>query len=219
MATTDQRVQEILGRLQSDYSLNNLRENDKMTLNEYARTIIEQEDVAYLIEELKADKDKWLDRLGAYKILLEQKAQLAESAIKQQQALGITQQQRAKDGNTSLKEYIRGIQELATEFIEKRFQNVYCPDCKVMTGRFIPVHAHTSYNVSFECSQCGKLARAKRGSKDIYDTIEDGDWRRNYPIEIKMPEDSGAVPDFVLEIEPDVVIGNEEEDAETKDPE
>ena len=184
-----ERYKQLWGQYEQAYDLTTLNDaNDRSNLEMIIRnasliellqekiTEMAEEDAAGNITEIKKISDSVRD--------------LTDRNIQLERQLGIDRKSRKKDNETTTGEYILMLKSAAQEFLEKRLIKVYCPNCKVMTGRISPVHHHTSFAVYFECSQCQKLVTAERKSKDVFFDLvkDDKDWRRKYPIEIKHPK-------------------------------
>lgn len=133
---------------------------------------------------------------------------LIELSLQIERALGIDRKSRKKDNQEDVGQYIQMIKSNARQWLETHLIYVYCPQCKVMLGRILPAHEHTSYDVEFQCSQCGKFGRSIRKEKDIFFDLKERnkEWRRKYPVEIEAPSIEDQTGD-------ELVLGDGESDA------
>lgn len=110
---------------------------------------------------------------------------LQDSNLAIERALGIDRKSRNKDNSSSVDGYINDLRIAAREFLDKMCIYVYCPECKVMVARILPVHEHTEFKTQFQCSQCKKFVTADRRERDVFfDLKGDKSWRKKYPLEI-----------------------------------
>lgn len=150
-----------------------------------------------------------LEQAANYKKLSDLIRDITNSTISIQRTLGIDRKTRKSEETDSVAGYIRNLKREAKSFLEDRLIRIYCPTCKVMVGRFAPVHDHTGFKVMVECSQCGKSVRANREAKDIwFDLAKDAEWRRPHPVQIVLPAEKEGFTssDFTTEFEDEVII-------------
>ena len=100
-----------------------------------------------------------------------------------QTSLAIDRKQRSGDEASSVSEYIQTLKQEAKDWLDKRIIRIYCPTCQIMVGRIAPVHRHTHFYASFECSQCFRRITAEREGTEIFTRKED-EWRKAYPVTI-----------------------------------
>lgn len=132
---------------------------------------------------------------------------LIDLSLQIERTLGIDRKSRKKDNQEDIGQYIATITTAAEEWLERNLIYVYCPDCKVMVARIMPVHEHIDFETKFRCSQCEKMVEAKRKGRDIFFNVKgDKTWRKKYPIEVKQPT---AVNQ---EFGDEVIIGDEHGD-------
>ncbi len=184
----DNRIQERLDLYRRDYDIEALNEsNDKALLMTLIRSEIILENVQNEIQNITSVGDDFLEEADRLKKLFDLQRDMMQQITKAQQALSIDRRTRKSEQSNSVADYIRVIKREAFNFLDKRLIKVYCPDCKVMVGRYAPVHDHTAFIVSTECSQCSKAVRAHREARDIWFDVKDADWRREYKAEIVQP--------------------------------
>ena len=212
--THEHRFQERLEEYAKFYQVGALNDaNDKTLLHTAIKQELLMEDLQDRMEEIVND-DNGIDA-GELKKL----ADLLRDGIKTitdvQKALGIDRKTRMAEESDTAAEYILFLKREAKNFLDKRLVKVYCKKCKVMVGRFSPVHDHTAYTVSFACSQCGKNVTMQRNAKDIFFDVKDADWRRKHPAEIIQANEKSAGFDpeeLTADIEDDVVLFDDAEE-------
>lgn len=128
---------------------------------------------------------------------------LIDLSLQIERTLGIDRKSRKRDNQEDIGQYIASITSAAEEWLERNLIYVYCPDCKVMVSRIMPVHEHTDFESKWRCSQCEKMVEVKRKGKDIFFNVKgDKTWRKKYPIEIKQPTSTNQ------EFGDEIVIGD-----------
>lgn len=210
----EHRFQERLDEYSKFYQVGTLNDANDRTL---LHTAIKQE---LLIEDLQSRMEEIVneDEIDAGE--LKKLADLLRDGVKTitdvQKALGIDRKTRMAEESDTAAEYIAFLKREAKNFIDKRLVKVYCKKCKVMVGRFSPVHKHTAYTISFACSQCGKVTTVQRNARDVFFDVKDADWRRKYPAEIIQPDDDdkdGFNPEEIAaDIDDDVIISDDTPD-------
>jgi len=162
------------------------------------------------VDAIMEDED-FVDRIGDIKKLQDTRQNLIEQNMSIERILGIDRKSRKKDTQESVADYIQFLKTSAKEFLEQQLITVSCPQCKILLGRILPVHEHTEFDVSFQCSQCKRYGTATRKERDIFFDLKEKrkEWRKKYPIEIIQPRFE------IIESEDDVVLEEEEEEDET----
>lgn len=156
--------------------------NDRSTLDMMLKTELMVEDLQEQIQELMAESP--VDQANNIKKLHDLLRDAGTMILAYQKTLSIDRRTRKTEETASVADYIRALKRDAKEFMEQRIIRVYCNDCKVMVGRIFPVHDHTAFACSFECSQCHKFIRARREQRDVLFDVKDSAWRKKYPPEI-----------------------------------
>lgn len=192
--TVESRLEALRKKFAADYDLSSLNSsNDKSNLEQLLRFTIANEDLANELNNLigggaSANVQDIVKISGAIDTL-------STKCLALEKQLGIDRKtRRAENDVESVAEYIKELKLQSRDFLEQRLTKVYCPDCKVMVMRFAPVHEHTKFSVECECSQCGKMVRAKRDSKDVLFDIapKDRAWRQKHPVVIEHPKKNAS---------------------------
>ncbi len=160
--------------------------NDRSTLEIMLRTELMIEDLQEQIRDLMGDNI--VDNASNIKKLADLLRDSTTTITNLQKTLSIDRKTRKTEETASVADYIRALKRDAKEFMDQRIVRVYCPDCKIMVGRIYPVHDHTAFLCSFQCSQCNRPVRARREERDILFDIKDSAWRRKYKPEIIQPK-------------------------------
>lgn len=160
--------------------------NDLSTLTILIKTEVMVDDLQEQIQELMADDA--IENATSIKKLADLLRDATGTITNLQRTLSIDRKTRKTEETSSVADYIRALKRDAHDFMDQRIIKVYCPECKVMVGRIYPVHTHTSFSVTFECSQCHKLIRARRAEQDVLFDVKDSSWRRKYSPEIIQPK-------------------------------
>src|SRR4051812_47781485 len=185
----EKRVQERLALYREDYDIDALNSsNDKAMLMTLIRCEIILENVQDEITNITGGDSDFVEEADRLKKLFDIQRDMMTQITKAQQTLSIDRKTRKSEQTSSVAEYVRELKVEASRFLDKRLVRIYCPDCKVMVGRYAPVHDHTAFLVATECSQCGKSIRAHREARDIWFDIKDADWRSEYKSEIIQPK-------------------------------
>lgn len=211
-----QRYDKLWAEYADSYDLSSLNQaNDKSNLEMIIRNAVLIEVLQEKVIELA--EDDAAGNIMEIKKISDSARDLTDRNILLERQLGIDRKSRKKDSETTTGEYILMLKEAAQEFIEQRMVKVYCPDCKILVGRISPVHEHTSFYSSFQCSQCRKLAAAIRETRDVFFDLvkDDREWRRKYPVEIKRPRKlrSATAEDEPL-AEAELILEEDDEDAD-----
>ncbi len=183
--------------------------NDKANLEVLLKNEILIEDLQQSISDL-AEKST-ITNIGEIKKLSDVLRDLIDKNLALEKVLAIDRKSRKLESTAeNPAEYIKSLKFLAKEFIDKRLEKLYCPDCSIMVFRYASVHEHTAYSVEVQCSQCNKTVRATRKEKDVFYDLAPSDraWRKKYPVEVEKAKNKSA-PD-IIDIEDDLIIGQEE---------
>lgn len=179
------RYNERLAEYHKVFDLEDINDaNDRTLLRIMIRTELMIDDLQSQIEQLF--KTDLIENASDIKKIADLLKDATNNISGLQKTLGIDRKTRRGEESSSVAEYIRSLKSAAGEFYEGRITRVYCPSCKVAVGRFAPVHDHTAYVVSFQCSQCGKMVHRKREEKDYMFDIKDKDWRK-YRASVEQP--------------------------------
>ena len=209
------RFRELYAQFEKEYDLSTINSaNDAANLELFITNTILIEQWQEKVLTL-TDEDA-LENIGAIKKLSDGIRDTIETSQKLERQLGIDRKSRKRDSSVSASEYIMHLQNAANDFLNQRLTKVYCPDCQVMVMRFSAVHEHTAFQVSCQCSQCGKIVSAARQERDVFFDLKENDrkWRKAFPVEIKRPRKNKKQNDDSMEIEPDIIIDDETEDGE-----
>lgn len=156
--------------------------NDLSTLMIMLKTEVMIDDLQRQIQDLM-DEDP-VGNAGNVKKLHDLLRDAGTMIVTYQKTLAIDRKTRKSEETASVADYIRTLKRDAKDFLEQRIIRVYCQSCKIMVGRIFPVHEHTAFACSFECSQCHKMIRARREQRDILFDVKDAQWRRKYAPEV-----------------------------------
>lgn len=182
------RINERLELYRRDFDVDSLNSsNDRAMLMTLIRCEIILENVQDEITDITSAGSDFLEEADKLKKLFDLQRDMMGQITKAQQTLSIDRRTRKTEQTSSVAEYIRELKREATQFLDKRLIRVYCPDCKVLVGRYGPAHDHTAFVVATECSQCHKAVRAHRETNDIWFDVRDADWRRAYQADIVQP--------------------------------
>lgn len=189
MARKNKRFEERLAAYKRDYNVDDLNNsNDRALLYSLIGAELILEDLQDRMQQIVIEEDDLLEQAQELKRLSDLIRDTTNQVTTLQKTLSIDRKSRRQDQTNSVDEYIRQLKSDAYDFVNKRLIKIYCPDCKIMVARYSPVHDHTAFIVSTECSQCGKAVRANRDARDIWFDVKDADWRRQYPVEIVQPK-------------------------------
>jgi len=183
----EQKYQAKLEAYASVYRIDDLNDaNDRSTLDIMLKTEIMIDDLQEQLQLLMADSA--VENAGNIKKLADLLRDATGTITTLQKTLAIDRKTRKTDEAGSVADYIRSLKKMAVDFLDQRFTKMYCPNCKVMVGRYMAVHDHTAFNIQFQCSQCGKAVRARRDDRDVLFDVRDADWRKAYRSEIVKPK-------------------------------
>lgn len=181
--TFQDKYKEKIDSYQKVFNLDDLNDaNDKSNLEIMIKTEIMIDDIQEKIAALMEDED--LNRVGDVKKLHDLLRDATNTITTLQKTLNIDRKTRKSEETTSVADYLRALRRNAKEFMDARIINFWCPDCKVLVGRIYPVHEHTAFSVSFQCSQCKKMIRGRREEKDVLFDVKDRNWRKDRRAEI-----------------------------------
>lgn len=202
MPTFQQKVEEKLKTYREAYRVDELNEaNDLTTLMMLIRQEVLTEDWYEQLSRIadSDDGENSLNNAQNVKRLMDAIKDSTNTVINLQRTLNIDRKTRKTEEVNSPADFIRTLKRNVKDFLDQRITKVYCPNCKIMVGRIYPVHEHTAYSCSFQCSQCGKMIRARREDKDIFFDIPQRDrlWRK-HRAEIVQPKKDKDTDDLVL---------------------
>lgn len=210
----ESRFQDRLALYEKDFDISTLNSSsDRGLLDALIRQELLLENLQISLQQITEDDSiDLLDKMGDIKKFSDLIRDGTASVTTLQRTLSIDRKTRKNDAVDSIADHIKKIKKEAAIFIDKRLYKIYCPNCKIMVGRFSPVHNHTAFIISVECSQCGKSVRMHRETKDIWFDVKDADWRRKYNVEVVQPEKKGnfKVSDNFIETDDDVIIDSQE---------
>lgn len=201
MKTFQEKYQAKLEKYQKVFNLEDLNDaNDRSNLEIMIKTEIMIDDLQEKIAELMEDDDL-MKRASEIKKLHDILNQATNTIAALQRTLNIDRKTRKSEETTSVADYLRALRRNAKDFMDQRRIMVWCPTCKVLVGRIFPVHEHTAYTCSFQCSQCNKMIRARKDEQDVFFDVKDADWRRAHRAEIKQAKKPKRQLDEVIEEE------------------
>lgn len=191
MTSFEEKFQEKLDSYGKTFRIEELNDaNDKSTLAIMLKTEVMIDDLQYQIQDLMDDDP--VGNAGSVKKLHDLLRDAGTMIVTYQRTLAIDRKTRKTEETASVADYIRTLKRDARDFMSQRIIVVYCDACKVMVGRIYPVHEHTAFACSFECSQCHKLIRARREQRDVLFDVKDSKWRKEYPPEVIQPKKLSA---------------------------
>jgi hypothetical protein len=216
MTTFDEKYQEKLDSYGRTFRIEELNDaNDRSTLAIMLKTEVMIDDLQRQIQDLMDDDP--VGNASNVKKLHDLLRDAGTMIVTYQKTLAIDRKTRKTEETASVADYIRTLKRDAADFIQQRIITVYCESCKVMVGRIYPVHDHTAFSTSFECSQCHKLMRARREQRDVLFDVKDANWRKKYAPEVIQPKKFSRIE------APDdddlVLVGTEPELSEESAPE
>lgn len=180
----EQRFRDKLSEYEKTYDLEFNTANDRANLHALITNTLIIEDLQRSLQDMINDQN--LDPNN-----IEKTTQLIQKLLSTNQQLerqlSIDRKTRRASGADNLAEYIASLQNAARQFLEQRLIRVICPDCKVMVGRFAPVHEHTRYVIAFQCSQCSKMVSLERDERSVWFDLKPREyrWRKNFPVSIR----------------------------------
>jgi len=185
--TFDQRLDLKRAEYSKAFRIEDLNDaNDRSNLDMMLKTELMVDDIQAKIKNLM--DDDVIENVAAIKKLSDLLKDARDTVLAIQRTLAIDRRTRKSEETASVADYIRALKRDAREFMDQRIIKVWCMDCKVMVGRIFPVHDHTAFSCTFECSQCHKLVRARREARDVLFDVRDRKWRTKYPAEIVQPK-------------------------------
>lgn len=187
MKTFQEKYKAKIEQYEKVFNLDDLNDaNDRSNLEIMIKTEIMIDDIQEKIASLMDEDD--VAKISDVKKLHDLLRDATNTITTLQKTLNIDRKTRKSEETSSVAEYIRTLLRAASGFMEERVIKSYCPNCKVMVGRIYPVHDHTAFSVSFQCSQCKKLIRGRREEKDIFWDVRDHEWRRSKRAEVVQPK-------------------------------
>lgn len=186
MKTFQEKYKEKIESYQKVFNLDDLNDaNDKSNLEIMIKTEIMIDDIQEKIATLMEDED--INRISDVKKLHDLLRDATNTITTLQKTLNIDRKTRKSEETTSVADYLRTLRRIAAPFMAERIIQTWCPDCNVLVSRIYPVHEHTAFTISVQCSQCKKMIRARREEKDVLFDVKDHNWRRAHRAEIKAP--------------------------------
>lgn len=187
MTTFDEKFQAKLESYGKAFRIEDLNDaNDKSTLEIMLKTEVMIDDLQRQIQDLMDESPT--EQVGNIKKLHDLLRDAGTMIVTYQKTLAIDRKTRKTEETASVADYIRTLKRDAKDFMDQRIITVYCQTCKVMVGRIYPVHDHTAFSVSFQCSQCSKLIRARREDRDVLFDVRDRKWREKGVPEVIQPK-------------------------------
>lgn len=192
--TKNRRFSEILKDYSDKYDLATLSSpNDRANLEMLINNQVIVETIQAKLQELTADDPveniDMIQRLGSsLKDIIERNLQL-------ERALALDRKTRTSDKSESVAEYIVNLKAAAQDFLERRLVKLYCPECKILLGRFSIMHDHSRFSLKVNCNQCNKAVTAAREEKDIFFDIADSSWRKKHRYTVVNSKKSGSSAD------------------------
>lgn len=209
MTTFQEKFQEKLDNYAKAFRIEELNDaNDRSTLEIMLKTEVMIDDLQQQIQDLMDESP--VEQAGNIKKLHDLLRDAGTMIVTYQKTLAIDRKTRKTEETASVADYIRTLKRDAKDFMDQRIIRIYCETCKVMVGRIFPVHDHTAFACSFECSQCHKLIRARREQRDVLFDVKDARWRKAHVAEVVQPKKFNKIeaPDddeLVLDgVEPEV---------------
>lgn len=159
-----------------DYDIDSLNtSNDRALLETLIRAEIVLEELQNRMYELVSEGDL-VENAQEIKKLSDLTRDMVLQNMKIQETLNIDRRNRRTSEDTPM-QYITKMKKMAREFLDRRLIKLYCPTCDILVFRFYPVHDHTAYKVSAQCSQCGQMIEIGREQRDTLFDIPDRHWR------------------------------------------
>lgn len=187
MTTFEEKYQQKLDSYAKAFRIEDLNDaNDRSTLEIMLKTEVMIDDLQRQIQDLMDENP--IEHTSNIKKLHDLLRDAGTMIVTYQKTLAIDRKTRKTEDTASVADYIRALKRDARDFIDRRIVKVYCQDCKIMVGRIFPVHDHTAFSCSFQCSQCNKVIRARREERDVFFDVRDSNWRRKHKPEIIQPK-------------------------------
>lgn len=190
MKTFQERMDEKLELYAKNFKVDELNDaNDKALYMIMLRTEIMVEDLQEKLTDVM-QKEDLVDAAQNIRRLSDLLKDNTKTIVSIQNTLMIDKKSRQANETANILDYIATIRKSASSYLDSRLVKVYCPDCKILVARFSPVHGHTSFTISFQCSQCEKMIRMRRDERDrFYDLPpSDREWRKQYRAEVIQPK-------------------------------
>lgn len=192
-----------------DYDIDSLNtSNDRALLETLIRAEIVLEELQNRMYSLVSEGDL-VENAQEIKKLSDLTRDMVLQNMKIQETLNIDRRNRRTAEDTPM-QYILKLKKAAREFLDRRLVKLYCPTCDVLVFRFYPVHDHTAYKISAQCSQCGQMVEVGRERRDALFDIPDRHWREER-AEIAPAE---KTPNVVVQEEEEVFYAGGETDGE-----
>lgn len=197
--TFEEKYQDKLKQYANVFNLDDLNDaNDRSLLEMMIKGEIMTDGLQEQIAELMQDQqesEEAAKNVNSLKKLHDLLKDATNTVLNIQRTLNIDRKTRKSEETTSVADYLRILRRNAKDFMTERRVVFWCPDCNVMVGRVYPVHDHTAWTVSFQCSQCEKMIRGRREQKDVLFDVKDRNWRKDNRAVIVQAKKSKAVID------------------------
>lgn len=125
----EQKVQSVISELGRDYVIEDLNINDKLSLEELARSYTYVASLSMIERECLRNGD-----LQKMRIVSSIKKEYIDAISRIQNDLNITRKSRQTDEGESLGAYLPSIQKKAKNFLSQRLAYIYCPECKMLVS-------------------------------------------------------------------------------------
>lgn len=180
-----ERLEERLEIYRKNFRIEDLNDaNDKSLLHIMLKTELMIDDLQEEIQQLIGDSAA--EHASDIKKLADLLRDATTTISNLQRTLAIDRKSRKDEETSSVVDYLNSLKKAAAAFLEERLRRVSCPTCKVDVARFAPIHSHTAFSVSFQCSQCKQTIRVRRDEKDTMHDIPPSDrlWREKHRAEV-----------------------------------
>lgn len=125
------RVSAKIDELHEDYEINDLKANDRFTLEELAKALVTLENLDLQLFELRKDVER---NLTAIKDLSNVVNQSRTSIAKMQDTLGISRKMRKDSGSETAREELNRQKEIAKDKLRDVLDYIYCEKCTELIG-------------------------------------------------------------------------------------
>jgi RNase P subunit RPR2 len=149
--TMEGRIEKIIESFKDDYDLSDMTGNDRLALNELARTFILLEDTWQALNDAREEGD-W----SLYGAINREAHRLRDDISTLQKDLSIARRSRQESGQRSVVDFIEDIKTRAKSFIDSRLKEIYCPECKMLLAKAWFLYPDESNELALLCGRCGK---------------------------------------------------------------
>lgn len=144
------RVTAKIDELHVDYEINDLKANDRFTLEELAKALVTLENLDLQLFELRKDVER---NLTAIKDLSNVVNQSRTAIAKMQDTLGISRKMRKDSGSENAREELKRQTELAREMLAEKLAYVYCEKCTELIGTFWFLFDNKKNTIKLTCGR------------------------------------------------------------------